>query len=69
MTVGGSRRSTCRLGDSMKVTRGETRAAPLSENYTTDRKAETNAPQFPVDICMCADCGHGQQLDVIDSKN
>jgi hypothetical protein len=42
---------------------------PLSENYATDRGAAMRAPRFPVDVYMCGDCGHVQQLDVIDSNN
>jgi len=41
----------------------------LSENYCTDEEAAKNTPRFPVDLYMCADCGHVQQLDVVDSKS
>jgi hypothetical protein len=42
---------------------------PLSENYTLDSESGKKAPRFPVDVYMCADCGHVQQLDVIDSQS
>ena len=42
---------------------------PLSEQYTDDPQKGRNAPRYPIDVYMCADCGHVQQLDVIDSEN
>jgi SAM-dependent methyltransferase len=42
---------------------------PLSEAYSTDSALARNASRFPIDVYMCADCGHVQQLDVIDSEN
>jgi 2-polyprenyl-3-methyl-5-hydroxy-6-metoxy-1,4-benzoquinol methylase len=62
-----SRRHTCRLCDSKNVERVvNLEPIPLSENYSTDRSVAANAPRFPIDVYMCADCGHVQQLDVID---
>ncbi len=42
---------------------------PLAENYSAHSETGKNAPRFPVDLYMCADCGHVQQLDVVDSKS
>jgi 2-polyprenyl-3-methyl-5-hydroxy-6-metoxy-1,4-benzoquinol methylase len=42
---------------------------PLSENYTDDSETGKNAERYPVDLYMCAACGHVQQLDVVDSKS
>jgi 2-polyprenyl-3-methyl-5-hydroxy-6-metoxy-1,4-benzoquinol methylase len=65
-----SRRQTCRLCDSKNVERVVSlEPIPLSENYSTDRNVATNAPRYPVDVYMCADCGHVQHLDVIDPKD
>jgi SAM-dependent methyltransferase len=65
-----TRRLTCRLCDSKNVERVvNLEPIPLSENYSNDRNIAANAPRFPIDVYMCADCGHVQQLDVIDSKN
>jgi SAM-dependent methyltransferase len=65
-----SRRLTCRLCDSKNVELVvKLEPIPLSENYSTDRAVAANAPRFPVDVYMCADCGHVQHLDVIDSTN
>ena len=67
MTVTLSRRRTCRLCDSNNVELVvKLEPIPLSENYATDRGAAMRAPRFPVDVYMCGDCGHVQQLDVID---
>jgi SAM-dependent methyltransferase len=63
-------RRTCRLCNSERVERVvKLQPIPLSENYTTDRAAASKAPRYPIDVYMCADCGHVQQLDVIDSKS
>lgn len=63
-------RESCRLCGSKNVERVvNLEPIPLSENYSTDRDVAANAPRFPIDVYMCADCGHVQQLDVIDSKN
>ena len=65
-----SHRHTCRLCDSKNVERVVSlKPIPLSENYSTDRNVAANAPRYPVDVYMCADCGHVQHLDVIDPKD
>ncbi len=42
---------------------------PLSENYCDDPALGRSAARYPVDLYMCADCGHVHQLDVVDSKS
>lgn len=63
-------RTTCRLCDSSNV---ELVVAlepiPISENYSDDAETGRRAERFPVDLYMCADCGHVQQLDVVDSRS
>ena len=67
MTV--TRRQTCRLCDSKNVERVvELDPIPLSENYSHDQDVAANAPRYPVDVFMCGDCGHVQQVDIIDPK-
>jgi SAM-dependent methyltransferase len=67
MTV--TRRQTCRLCDSKNVERVvELDPIPLSENYSYDQAVAANAPRYPVDVFMCGDCGHVQQVDIIDPK-
>lgn len=64
-----SHRDTCRLCGSKDVERVvKLEPIPLSENYSTERSVAANAPRYPVDVYMCADCGHVQHLDVIDPK-
>lgn len=63
-------RDTCRLCNSPQVERVvELDPIPLSEAYSTDRELARSAPRFPIDVYMCANCGHVQQLDIIDSEN
>jgi 2-polyprenyl-3-methyl-5-hydroxy-6-metoxy-1,4-benzoquinol methylase len=70
MTVNVFHRTTCRLCDSPNVSLVvKLDPIPLSENYTADSASGKAAPRFPVDVYMCADCGHVQQLDVVDSKS
>jgi len=42
---------------------------PLSENYCDDSESGRRAERFPVDLYMCANCEHVQQLDVIDPQH
>ncbi|NBV84793.1 MAG: methyltransferase domain-containing protein [Verrucomicrobia bacterium] len=70
MSVTVTHRETCRLCDSGNVELVVKLAPiPLSESYAQDSETGANAPRFPVDLYMCADCGHVQQLDVVDSKS
>ena len=39
---------------------------PLSENYSFASATGKNEPRYPVDLYMCATCGHVQQLDHVD---
>jgi SAM-dependent methyltransferase len=70
VTVKVTHRKTCRLCDSPKVELVvKLEPIPLSENYAVTSEAGKKAPRYPVDVYMCAACGHVQQLDVIDSES
>lgn len=70
MTVRVVHRQTCRLCDSEKVELVvKLEPIPLAENYTADAATARRAARYPVDLYMCAECGHVQQLDVIDSRS
>jgi SAM-dependent methyltransferase len=70
MSVSIVHRETCRLCDSPSVELVMALAPiPLSEKYAADRQTALNEPRYPVDLYMCAACGHVQHLDVIDSKS
>ena len=70
MNVKVTHRETCRLCDSPRVERVvKLEPIPLSENYATTSEEGKKAPRYPVDVYMCAACGHVQQLDVIDSES
>ena len=63
-------RTTCRLCDSPNVELVvKLEPIPLSENYCDDAQTGRSAARYPVDLYMCADCGHVHQLDVVDSKS
>ncbi|HYV40055.1 MAG TPA: class I SAM-dependent methyltransferase [Gemmataceae bacterium] len=40
---------------------------PLTEKYTATNQVDADEDRYPLDIYMCAECGHVQLLDVIDS--
>ncbi len=70
MSVNVFHRDNCRLCHSGNVELVvKLKPIPLSEGYTRDPETAKQAPRYPVDVYMCADCGHVQQLDVIDSQN
>ena len=63
-------RSTCRLCESPNVELVvKLEPIPLSENYCKDAETGRTAARYPVDLYMCADCGHVHQLDVVDSQS
>lgn len=67
MSIHFNHRDTCRLCDSPNVSLVvKLQPIPLSEGYTLDPETALGAERFPVDVYMCQDCGHVQQLDVID---
>ena len=70
MTVKVTHRQTCRLCDSPRVELVvKLEPIPLSENYTSTSEQGKKAARYPVDVYMCAECGHVMQLDVIDSES
>lgn len=70
MTAKVTHRKTCRLCDSSNVICVlELKPIPLSENYCSDRASGKDAERYPIDLFMCVECGHVQQLDVVDSKS
>lgn len=70
MTAKVFHRTTCRLCESPNVELVvNLEPIPLSENYCDDSETGKEAARYPVDLYMCADCGHVQQLDVVDSKS
>lgn len=70
MTAQVFHRTTCRLCESPNVELVvKLEPIPLSENYCDDSETGKSAARYPVDLYMCADCGHVQQLDVVDSKS
>ncbi len=63
-------RTMCRLCESPNVHLVlKLEPIPLSENYCADSETGKSADRYPVDLYMCADCGHVHQLDVVDSKS
>ncbi|GAB6039367.1 methyltransferase domain-containing protein [Endothiovibrio diazotrophicus] len=61
------RRSTCRLCGSPNVELVvKLEPIPVAENYCDSEAEGKAAERYPVDLYMCGDCRHVQQLDVLD---
>ena len=70
MTATVSHRNTCRLCGAKDVRLVlKLQPIPLSEKYATDQDTAKAEQRFPVDVYMCADCGHVQHLDVINASD
>jgi SAM-dependent methyltransferase len=41
---------------------------PLANAFVTHNEVGVTQPHFPLDLWLCAGCGHAQLLDVIDSR-
>jgi SAM-dependent methyltransferase len=62
-------RSTCRLCGSSKLDKVLSLApAPLANAFVTQEALGSVQPRFPLDVWLCAACGHTQLLDVVDPK-
>lgn len=70
MTAQVFHRESCRLCNSPNLELVvKLEPIPLSEKYSKDSATGKCADRYPVDLYMCADCGHVHQLDVVDSKS
>jgi SAM-dependent methyltransferase len=62
-------RTTCRLCDSSNIELVvKLDPIPPQEQYVDTPHLARQVPVFPIDLYMCSDCGHVQQLDVLDSE-
>lgn len=62
-----TRRTHCRLCGSSKLELAvPMQASPIADHYVpTDRLAEIQE-RYPLDLYLCMDCGHVQNIDVVD---
>ncbi len=68
MTIAVARRVLCRLCDDPHLDLVVPLAATtVAEKYVTQAQRHEPQPRFPLDLYMCAACGHVQLLDVIDA--
>lgn len=62
-------RETCRLCDSNNLELVvKLKPIPPQENYAVSPELAREIGTYPVDLYMCVECGHVQQLDVLDSE-
>lgn len=63
-------RNNCRLCGSENVSlEVKLKPIPLAEAYCDSAKKGREIPRYPVDLYFCHNCGHVQQLDVVDSDS
>lgn len=64
------RRTNCRLCGSKNVEVGFTLdSIPWSERYGQTREEAMKIPAYPLDMYMCLDCGHAQQMGFLTAKD
>lgn len=62
-------RETCRLCESNRLQLVvKLKPIPPQENYVDSAQSAREIGTYPVDLYMCTDCGHVQQLDILDSE-
>ena len=62
-------RDNCRLCESKKVELVvKLKPIPPQEKYVDNAELARQIDVYPVDLYMCTECGHVQQLDVLDSE-
>lgn len=60
------KRTTCRLCTSKNLVKALTlQPTPLADSYLPDPERARALPVFPLDLFLCAECGHAQLLDVV----
>lgn len=63
------KRKTCRLCDSMRVVPAvKFEATPPGDIFVTKEEIGRLQERYPIDICLCEDCGSIQLLDVVNPK-
>ncbi|KHK00295.1 class I SAM-dependent methyltransferase [Desulfovibrio sp. TomC] len=60
------KRTDCRLCGSSYLTKAFVlQPTPLADSYLPDADQARNLPSYPLDLYLCANCGHAQLLDVV----
>ncbi|MDO8662349.1 MAG: class I SAM-dependent methyltransferase [Candidatus Omnitrophota bacterium] len=63
------KRSTCRLCDSTRVYSGvKFEATPPGDTFVTQAEINRAQKRYPIDVCLCEDCGSIQLLDVVNPE-
>lgn len=62
-----SRRTHCRLCGSSKLQLAvPMQASPIADHYVPTDRLDEEQERFPLDLYLCLDCGHVQNIDVVD---
>src|SRR5581483_3561806 len=64
-----TRKSTCRLCESCRLELVlPIRPSPIGDAFVSADRLHEAQPLFPLDCYLCGDCGHLQNLDVVDPE-
>jgi SAM-dependent methyltransferase len=62
-----ARRTTCRLCDSKNLVLAmPIKASPIADAFVSADKVNVAQPLIPLDLYQCQDCGHVQNLDIVN---
>jgi SAM-dependent methyltransferase len=62
-----TRRTTCRLCDSKNLVLAmPIKASPIADAFVSADKINISQPLIPLDLYQCQDCGHVQNLDIVN---
>ena len=63
------RRPDCRLCASLKLEAAfSLKPTPVADHYLKPDEAGRDEPRYPLDLALCADCGHLQLRDAVDPE-
>jgi SAM-dependent methyltransferase len=63
------RRRRCRLCDGARLERAlPITASPIADAYVSKEKLGAKQDTYPLDLYLCLDCGHVQNIDVVDPE-
>lgn len=64
-----TRRDRCRLCDSKRLELVlPIAASPIADAYVPRERLDERQDTYPLDLYLCADCGHVQNIDVVDPE-
>lgn len=64
-----NKRTSCRLCDSDHLLLVlPIKASPIADEFVTKSNRHTKQPSYPLDLYQCQECGHVQNVDIVDPE-